>query len=86
MPPTEDDAATDHKSYMGMMKTRLLQSWQIAHENMTDRQVESTDLAVIENAKRAHYKAGDRILLWISTVSKGSSQKTRIKWHGPYEV
>ena len=84
--PTEEDAATDHESYMGMIKTRLLQAWQIAHENMTDRQVESTELTVIENAKKVHYKAGDRVLLWVPTVPKGSSQKTRIKWHGPYEV
>ena len=84
--PTEEDAATDHKSYMGMMKARLLQSWQIAHENMTDRQVESTELTVIENAKKVHYKAGDQVLLWVPTIPKGSSQKVRIKWHGPYEV
>ena len=60
---------------MGMAKTRLLQSWQIAHGNMTDRQVDSTDLTVIENAKKVHYKARDRVLLWVPTVPKGSSKK-----------
>ena len=79
--PTEEDPATDHKSYMGTTKARLLQSWQISHENTTDRQVESTELTAIENAKKVHYKAGDQVLLWVPTIPKGSSQKVRIKWH-----
>ena len=86
MPPTEEDSSVSHGSYMDKIRKRTITAWQIAHENMADKQTESTNLVAAENMTIKNYKAGDSIMLWVPSIPKQKSKKLTCKWHGPYKV
>ena len=86
MPPTDEDASPSHGAYMDIIKKRTTTAWQIAYENMSDKQTESTNLVAAENVRIQNYRAGDSIMLWVPSIPKGKSKKITCKWHGPYSV
>ena len=86
MPPTEEDSSVSHGAYMDKINRRNITAWQIAHENMADKQTESTNLVAAENMTIKNYKAGDSIMLWVPSIPKQKSKKLTCKWHGPYKV
>ena len=54
--------------------------------SMSDKQTESTNLVAAENVRVLNYKAGDPIMVWVSSIPKVTSRKTACKWHGLYSV
>jgi hypothetical protein len=86
MPPAEEDSSGSHGTYIDKIQKRTRIAWQIAHENMADKETETTDLVAAENMTIRNYKAGDSIMLWVPNVPNHKSKKITCKWHGPYKV
>ena len=84
--PTEEQGHTSVKSYYQRLVARLKEMHSRVHERMVDRQLESVEKIAQANARRAQFKEGDKILLYVPAVPKGISKKLALRWHGPYEI
>ena len=86
--PQEEFGAISHKAWIDRIRKSRVQCHQIAYENMTDRQQESTQLVAKENLAQhlKVFRPGTEVLLDIPNVPKGKSKKLNCRWHGPYTV
>ena len=86
--PQEEFGAISHKAWIDRIRKSRVQCHQIAYENMTDRQQESTQLVAKENLAQhlKVFRPGTEVLLDIPNVPKVKSKKLNCRWHGPYTV
>jgi hypothetical protein len=81
--PATDAEYGSHSEWVAAAAARLRTAHDCAYKRMTAAQISRVKK---NHSRKEPLKTGDRVYLWVPSITRGAIKKLTLRWHGPYEV